>query len=94
MVAPKLPELVVASLSCWEVAEFAAGVVLGLLVLCEELSCPDSWDEVVAAGGVALDPAGVVPGTRGMVEGAMAAGDGDTVALAVDGTVVALPTEG
>lgn len=77
MVVPKLPELVVAPLSCWEVEGFAAVVVLGLLVLCEELSCPDGWDGVVAAGGVALDAVGVVP------VGAVAAEAGDVAGLVV-----------
>lgn len=80
MVAPELPELAVGLLSCWEVAVLAAGMVVGFLALCEGLSCPDTWDGVVVAGGAALGVVGVAPAT---VVGDIVVGDGDGPAMVV-----------
>lgn len=51
VVGPELPELAVVP-GCCKVAGFAAAVVLGLAVLCEELCCPDVRDRVLVAVNV------------------------------------------
>lgn len=79
-VVPKLPTLAVVLLGCLEVAEFAAGVVVGLVVLCGELSCPDVWDGVVVADNVVPSVVGAVPVT---VVGDVAVEDGDVPVLVV-----------
>lgn len=84
-VVPELPELAVAPLSCWEAVELAAGVVLGVVALCEELSCPDVWDGVVVAVDAVPDVVGVVPVT---VVGDVAAGDSDVAGPVVVVVVV------
>lgn len=73
-VVPELPELAVAPLSCWEAVEPAAGVVLGVVALCEELFCPDVWDGGVVALNPVPDVGGVVPLTT---VGVVVMGDSD-----------------
>lgn len=81
VVVPKIPELAVVLLGCWEVVALAAGTAVRVVALCEELFCPDVWvDVVVLSASVAPDVMGVVPLT---VIGDVAAGDGDVPALVV-----------
>lgn len=50
--------------SGWEAVVLAAGLVLGVVALCEELSCPDACVGVVVAAADAFpDVAGLIPVT-------------------------------
>lgn len=64
VVFPEIPKLAVALLGGWEAVVLAAGLVLGVVALCEELSCPDAWvDVVVVAADACPDVVGLVPVT-------------------------------
>lgn len=64
VVVPEVPKLAVALLGGWEAVVLAAGLVLGVVALCEELSCPDACvDVVVVAADAVPDVVGLVPVT-------------------------------
>lgn len=64
VVVPEVPKLAVALLGGWEAVVLAAGLVLGVVALCEELSCPDACVGVVVAAADAFpDVAGLIPVT-------------------------------